>query len=223
MPINSRWLTCLKSTMVAASMTILLSACSNSVQDTAQYSDSKSANIQLLDKFSKPIASVDADANSDNEEQFQSGYIAPELLVAKLKKPVNDFTGTLSAKDRAILDKKIRAAHKEEILQIGVVIVDTTAQTPLFDYAMKVAQEWALGSTENNNGLLIVVVIKDQKIYILTGLDVEDKLTDERVAKIIDDDITPHFANADYMTGLSVGIDALIRDMRHYKSLESSK
>ena len=88
---------------------------------------------------------------------------------------------------------------------------------PIFDYAMTVAKSWALGSPENNNGLFILVALDDRQIYILTGLDVEDTLTDEIVAQIIDKDITPHFRKANYVTGLSAGIDALVWKMRQHQ------
>ncbi|MFZ2843666.1 TPM domain-containing protein [Psychrobacter sp.] len=186
-----------------------LSGCSG-VNDSTQ--SSEDANSQALNL-----------AESENvlplvKDRSESDYIAPEMLVEKLDSPVNDFTSTLSDAEIEFLNKKLLDIYDEGLLQIGVAIVATTDNMPIFDYAMAVAKEWKLGSPENNNGLLILVALNDKNIYILTGLDVESSLTDERVARIIKEDITPHFRNAHYITGLSTGIDSLAMDMRKHQT-----
>lgn len=158
----------------------------------------------------KPTMSTSVLAN----EHLGNLYIGPESLAKKLKFPVNDFTNTLSAAERKQLDDKISSIHSEGILQIGIVIINTTAEMPIFDYAMSAANNWALGTPKNNNGLFILLALDDKEIYILTGTDAEDELTDERVKTIIDEDITPYFPDAHYATGLSKGIDALVEGMR---------
>ena len=144
----------------------------------------------------------------------ESSFLAPEKVISKLNYPVNDFTNTLSASERKNLDSKIQKIDEEGILQIGVVVVPTTGSIPILDYAMRVAEDWKLGSPENNNGLFILVVVEDRQMYILTGLDIEDKLTDERVSMVINEHITPEFQQNKYAQGLSFGIDALVNDMR---------
>lgn len=184
-----------------------LAACSNHIQDSAQ-GDSQTTKIGMLEASAAAELAVD--------EDITAKYIAPEVLVAQLNKPVNDFTSTLSSAERQLLDDKLLAIDDEGLLQMGVVIVSTTGEMPIFDYAMTVAKGWALGSPDNNNGLLILLAVNDRKIYILTGLDVEGKLTDERIKAIIDKDITPHFPENQYATGLSAGIEALVSEMRQY-------
>lgn len=184
----------------------------NGVNDSTQSSeDAGSQNLHLADSENVlPLV----------EDISESDYIAPEMLVEKLNSPVNDFTSKLSDAEIEFLNKKLLDIYDEGLLQIGVAMVATTDNMPIFDYAMAVAKEWKLGSLENNNGLLILVALNDRSIYILTGLDVEDKVTDERVARIIKEDIMPHFRNAHYVTGLSTGIDALAMDMREHQTIK---
>lgn len=141
-------------------------------------------------------------------------FLAPETLVKKLRNPVNDFTQTLTASEVEALSKKITEIYAEGLLQVGVVIVPTTGEISTFDYAMTLAKGWQLGSPENNNGLFILVAKQDRKMYILTGLDAEKLLPDERVSEVIDSDITPHFPKGEYATGLLAGIEALSQDVR---------
>lgn len=144
-----------------------------------------------------------------------NGYLSPEFVISKLNYPVNDFTNTLSTSERKNLDSKIQTIYEEGILQVGVVVVPTTGATPIFDYAMKVADGWKLGSPENNNGLLILVALEDENMYILTGLDIEDKLSDSRVSTVIHKYIMPEFQQNKYAQGLSFGIDVLANDTRY--------
>lgn len=160
--------------------------------------------------------STNTPTNSSNDSAkrspFTSEYLHPNSL--QLSQPVNDFTNTLTPQEQQALNSKIAAIDSQGLLQIGVVMVDTTGDMSTFDYAMKVAQRWALGSAQYSNGLVILVAKKDRKMHILTGSDIEDKLTNKRVADIIDKQITPYFPQGQYAQGLSVGIDALANEMR---------
>ncbi len=188
---------------------LAVSGC-NSAADSIQNTENQTSKAQAL--TAEPYIPV-----SLIDEQSESRYIAPETLGEQLKSPVNDFTATLSNAEIEFLNENLKGVYKEGLLQMGVVLVATTEDMPIFDYAMTVAKSWALGSPENNNGLFILVALDDRQIYILTGLDVEDTLTDEIVAQIIDKDITPHFRKANYVTGLSAGIDALVWKMRQHQ------
>ena len=181
---------------------LLLVACGGSQEVTS--STNQLNSFEVADKVGAN------ELNSLNE----SSFLAPEKVISKLNYPVNDFTNTLSASERKNLDSKIQKIDEEGILQIGVVVVPTTGSIPILDYAMKVAEGWKLGSPENNNGLFILVAVEDRQMYILTGLDIEDKLTDERVSMVINEHITPEFQQNKYAQGLSFGIDALVDDMR---------
>ncbi|MBO1532015.1 TPM domain-containing protein [Psychrobacter sp. F1192] len=188
---------------------LALSGC-NSAADSIQNTENKTSKAQAL--TAEPYTPV-----SLIDEQSKSRYIAPETLGEQLKSPVNDFTSTLSHAEIEFLNEKLKEVYKEGLLQMGVVLVATTEDMPIFDYAMTVAKSWALGSPDNNNGLLIFLALDDKQMYILTGLDIEETLTDETVAQIIDKDITPHFRKANYVTGLSAGIDALVWKMRQHQ------
>lgn len=53
------------------------------------------------------------------------------------------------------------------------MIVPTTGQEDIFDYALRVGEKWQLGSSKRDNGLLIAVAINDHRIQILTGYGLE--------------------------------------------------
>ncbi len=225
---RNRWLKFEKGFIFTALLAsqFFFSACSNdaaTTRDTKDYSNQSQVEIVERETDLKNSQLTSTKDSLANEEIIEASfvdkgslgtYIAPETLAKSLNNPVNDFTSTLSTAELAYLNEKLREVYEEGLLQIGVVVVATTENIPTFDYAMTVAKSWKLGSPENNNGLLILMALDDRQIYILTGLDIEDKLTDERVASIINNDMTPHFKNANYVTGLSAGIDSLVDSIK---------
>jgi uncharacterized protein len=95
--------------------------------------------------------------------------------------------------------------------QIGVVIVPTTGQEAIFDYAMRVAEQWQLGMAKRDNGLLMVIAINDRKIQILTGYGLEGVLPDIVAGRIIRNEITPYFKQAQYAQGIQSGLSEIER------------
>ena len=55
-----------------------------------------------------------------------------------------------------------------------------------------------LGKKDTDQGLLMVVVVNDRKMYILTGYGLEGTLPDAVAKRIISDDITLRFKQGDY-------------------------
>lgn len=192
------------------SVALLFSACTQSQPHNQVQTQKQQVSAQVAVDDTQQKTIVDNVSNTNN-----IGYIELESFNDFDFQTVNDFTQTLSPSEISLLDKKIRSIYKDNIMQIGIVIVPTTADKSIFDYAMAVANSWKLGSAEDNNGLLILIAKDDQQIYILTGKGIETSLRDEEVARIIRTDIIPQFAKENYYAGLSVGIDALVRDLHH--------
>lgn len=131
----------------------------------------------------------------------------------KFNRPVIDTANVFTSQQKSQLEVKIRQIFAKNILQTGVVTVDTTYGTPIFDYTMAIANRWKLGTVKDNNGLLIVIAVNDRKIHILTGTGIEKRLTDSEVKQVLDNVITPNFPKANYYLGIDKGIDALIKQL----------
>ena len=126
-----------------------------------------------------------------------------------LNTPVIDQAHVLSETELATLHQKILAIHQQAKAQIGVVIVPTTGQEDIFDYSMRVAEAWKLGTAKNDNGILMTVAINDRRIQILTGYGLEGVLPDIILNRIIREKITPDFKAGDIAQGLLAGIDQI--------------
>lgn len=128
-----------------------------------------------------------------------------------LNQPVIDQANILSEAEKEQLNQKILSLYQQGKAQIGIVIVPTTGQEDIFDYALRVGEKWQLGSSKRDNGLLIAVAVNDRRIQILTGYGLEGVLPDIVASRIIRNQITPYFKQAQYAQGLSAGLDEIGR------------
>ncbi|MCU4439796.1 TPM domain-containing protein [Acinetobacter lwoffii] len=143
-------------------------------------------------------------ANDMAEGQFQRD-------LPSLNEPVIDQANILSPAEKQQFSQRILKLYNEGKGQIGVVIVPTTGQEDIFDYSMRVAEAWQLGSAKRDNGLLMTIAINDRRIQILTGYSLEGVLPDIVAGRIIHDKITPFFKQGQYAQGIDSGLTEIER------------
>ena len=132
-------------------------------------------------------------------------------LPAQLNAPIIDQANVLSSAENEQLTQKIQTIYQQGKAQIGIVIVPSTGQEDIFQYGMRVADEWKLGSAERDNGLLIVVALNDRRIQILTGYGLEGVLPDIITHRIIQKQIKPQFQQQQYAQGLNDALSEIDR------------
>lgn len=139
------------------------------------------------------------------------GQIEKELP-AKPSPPrlVVDYTNTLAADQQEALERKLVTFDDSSSSQIAVVIIETTGDRDISDYAVALGRAWGIGNKEFNNGVLLLVAKSDRKIWIATGYGLEGALPDAIAKSIIDNDITPNFRESDFYRGLDEGTNAII-------------
>ncbi|AWA46869.1 TPM domain-containing protein [Acinetobacter junii] len=128
-----------------------------------------------------------------------------------LNQPIIDQANILNATDKQQLEQKILNLYQQGKAQIGVIIVPTTGQEAIFDFALRTGEKWQLGSAKRDNGLLMAIAVNDRKIQILTGYGLEGVLPDVVLSRIIRNQITPAFKQGQYAQGISAGLDEISR------------
>jgi uncharacterized protein len=146
------------------------------------------------------IASVSASAQIEKE-------LPTKPVPAKL---VVDYTNTLAADQKEALEQKLVAFDDSTSTQIAVVLVETTGDRDIADYAVALGRAWGIGNKEFNNGILLLVAKNDRKIWIATGYGLEGALPDILAKRIIENEIKPNFKGSDFYRGLDEGTDAII-------------
>ena len=149
----------------------------------------------------------------NTETTVQSPQIANDMVESEsirglptLNAPVVDQANVLTESQKQEISQRILALHEQGKAQIGVVIVPTTGQEDIFDFAMRVAEKWQLGSAKQDNGLLMAIAVNDRRIQILTGYGLEGVIPDIVASRIIRNQITPYFKQAQYAQGIDAGL-----------------
>lgn len=141
--------------------------------------------------------------------------LAPSLPALALDVPplsgrVVDLAHVLPAATTAQLSDAIQAHEEKTSNQVAVLIVPSLEGEPLFDFSHRVATTWKLGGKGTDNGVLLLIAIKERKIRLEVGYGLEGVLTDARSAQIIRNDIAPKFRAGDVPAGVTSGVLAVL-------------
>jgi uncharacterized protein len=79
----------------------------------------------------------------------------------------------------------------------------------LEDYSIRLAQQWRIGQKGLDNGLILLVFLKERKVRVEVGYGLEPTITDLVAAQIIRERIAPRFREGQYAAGLEAAVAAV--------------
>ncbi len=135
---------------------------------------------------------------------------AAQQAIPPLTGHVIDSTGTLSADAVEALEQKLAAFEERKGTQIAVLVVRTSAPEAIEPYALRVAEQWGIGRSGVDDGVVLVVALDDRRMRFEVGYGLEGAVPDALARRIIAETIAPRFYEGDYAGGLNAGLDALI-------------
>ena len=141
------------------------------------------------------------------------GWAAP-VAVPPLTARVTDLTGMLSSDQVAALERKLAAFEAEKGSQLAVLIVPTTGEESIEQFALRVAEQWRLGRGKVDDGALLLVARDDRTLRIEVGYGLEGALNDATAKRIISEIIVPRFQQGDFYAGIDAGIERMIAVVR---------
>ncbi len=121
---------------------------------------------------------------------------------------VQDYAGVISQADKQQILSIGQDLDKKTTAQVAVITVNSLEGQPIEDYALAVLRNWGIGTKEKNNGVLIVVAIKDRSSRIEVGYGLEGVLPDGKTGRIQDEYMLPYFKQNDYSKGILQGYKA---------------
>jgi uncharacterized protein len=140
-----------------------------------------------------------------------AGFAFADVAVPPLKARVTDLTATLSSQQQATLEETLRAFEARKGSQVAVLIVPTTKPEEIEQYSIRVFDQWKLGRKGIDDGVLLLVATNDHRLRIEVGYGLEGVLNDATAKRIVEEDITPHFKQADFYGGVSAGVARIIK------------
>lgn len=136
---------------------------------------------------------------------------AAALDVPPLTGRIVDLAHVLPSSTIESLTAQLARHEAQSSNQVAVLIVPSLADASLEEFSHRVATTWKLGQKGTDNGVLLLVAIKERKVRIEVGYGLEGVLTDARSAQIIRNEIVPRFRAGDMADGVTRGIDAIVK------------
>jgi len=128
---------------------------------------------------------------------------------------VNDHSRILTANQRNELSKTLHHYDVKTTREIVIVTIDSIIPyTDIQEYTTDLGNEWGIGKTEKDNGLIMVICKPCRKLAIATGHGTEKVLTDQICKSVIDNTMVPEFKNDKYYDGIKKGITELIEEWK---------
>ncbi|MEW5814707.1 MAG: TPM domain-containing protein [Spirochaetota bacterium] len=122
---------------------------------------------------------------------------------------INDFAGVISAQDKVSMEQIAEKIEQAAGIEIAVAAVPSISPLTIEDYSLELASRWGIGKKGNDNGILILLALKERKLRIEVGYGLEGDLPDGLAGEIMDKSMVPYFKEGDYSTGLLKGFEAV--------------
>jgi len=123
---------------------------------------------------------------------------------------VNDYAGVFSGAETNALENKLNEFEYRTSTQIFVVTLDDNGGYSASDLSQRIGEQWGVGQQGKDNGLLMLLDMQDNDVYISTGYGLEEYIPDIIASRITQNELLPNFKNGDFYTGVDAGIDVMI-------------
>lgn len=138
-----------------------------------------------------------------------SAAVHAQPLPPALTQPVNDFASVVDAESAAKMDELIRSLQSASGDVVVVATIDTfQPYGDIREYAVTMFENHGrgIGQKGKDNGLLILLAVKDRQVWVEVGYDLEEFITDGYAGELSRKVMVPEFRNGDYGAGLLAGV-----------------
>lgn len=134
---------------------------------------------------------------------------------------VNDYAGVMDPAIRDRLEARLKQLQAQTKIEIAVVVIKTTGDQDIFDYSLGLARGWGLGSKEDDNpALLMLVAIDDRKYFTQVSRDLEGDLPDGWKNQTERELLVPAFKQGRYAEGINDTIEAFISRLQEKRNFQ---
>lgn len=134
--------------------------------------------------------------------------------VPKIQTSVYDYANLLQENQKKALEEKLIRYSDTTTTQIVTVIIPSLQNEDKGQLATKWAHTWGIGQAKEDNGVFILLAVKERQIQIVNGYGVEDRMTAGITGDIVRNEIIPYFKQGQYYQGLDSGADAIFKTLQ---------
>jgi len=117
---------------------------------------------------------------------------------------VNDFEDIFSTTDEQMLNSMIKSYKDKTSVEICVVTTDEIfdSEAELKDFSDRLGEKWGVGSSELDNGIMVLISLASRKWSISVGYGLEGLYTDMMSKRLAERHLKPNFRNENYAEGV---------------------
>ncbi len=154
---------------------------------------------------------------------FLAAGLASALDVPPLRGRVNDYAGVMSQEQARTMESQLAQFEQDTGHQVAVLTIPTLDGEDIEGFSIRVAESWKIGKKGFDNGVILVVAVKDRRLRLEVGYGLEGVLPDAIAKTITSDYIVPRFRSQDYAGGIIAGIDAVLKVIKKEPLPESAR
>lgn len=131
--------------------------------------------------------------------------LAKKFVFPRPQGYVSDYADVLDRKTRLRIENLGRELERKTGAEIAVVIVKTTLPYDRLEYANRLFANWHIGKEGQDNGVLLLLSMRERKVRIETGYGIEEIIPEKKAEEILSKYLLPKFREDKYQEGLYNG------------------
>ncbi len=143
-----------------------------------------------------------------------TGCLAVPVPVPRLDARVTDLAGVLNPGQRQQLEETLRQFESAKGSQVVVLVVPTTGEETIEQYSIRVAEQWKIGRSGVNDGVLLLMAKNDRTVRIEVGRGLEGAIPDAVASRIINEIMVPQFKQGDFPGGIKAGVERILKTVQ---------
>lgn len=134
---------------------------------------------------------------------------------------VTDLANLLTLDQEERIEQWLWDTEEETGVEIIVVTIDSISDYPgtpnafIEEFARGLFDNYGIGNMPADNGVLLLVSVRDRRARIELGKGYRTRDADAR--RIVDQDIIPHFREEDYAAGITQGVKSIMLEFANVK------
>jgi len=134
-----------------------------------------------------------------------------KLSLPGFRRWVNDYAGVLPVADVQRMNALINELEKKTSAEIAVVTIPSIAPYTEFEYAQMLFDKWKIGKKGKDNGVIVLLAVRERRWRIQTGYGVEGILPDALCSQIGRNLMVPFLKRNEYSLALYNGVTSIAR------------
>lgn len=123
---------------------------------------------------------------------------------------VIDLANIIGSDTSAQLNTSLHNFEQKTSAQMLVLTVQSLDGQSIEEFAFNTKEEWKLGQKDKDNGILLVVALKERKYRFEVGYGLESVLPDSLIGAIGRENLVPYFRKGEYSTGIYNAMQTII-------------